>query len=196
MKKLFILGACGILCTSAMAQTTKGSKFIGVNIGNLSYTRSQDDSRIGIALLPSAGVFLADDFLLGSSVTLGYQRFNSENGIQYYTSRTISYGLAPFARYYFAGTTPHRFFGQASVGIARSNTKIEAGYKDKYSSTDESFAVGLGYNYFLTPSAALEVIAGYGRDYNGSNTSVGHLDVRAGFSVFLPSRQAAVVPAQ
>lgn len=189
MKKLFLLGACGILCTSAMAQTTKGSKFIGVNIGNLSYTQSQNDSGIGVELFPSAGVFLADNFLLGSSVTLGYQRLSSDNGsFRDYSRRTISYGLAPFARYYFAGTAPHRFFGQASVGIQWSNTKIELDNTRKYSTTDKNFAVGLGYNYFLTPGAALEILAGYGRDTNGPNATIGYLDVRAGFSVFLPSK--------
>jgi outer membrane protein len=172
-----------------MAQTTKGSKFIGVNIGNLDYTHSSNGSGIGVTLFPSAGVFLTDDFLLGTSVTLGYQRLSIDNGtVQDYSSRTISYGLAPFARYYFAGTTPHRFFGQASVGIERSNTKIELDYIEKYSSTNKNFAVGLGYNYFLTPGAALEVIAGYGRDNNGPSPAIGYLDVRAGFSVFLPSK--------
>jgi hypothetical protein len=188
MKKVFLLGVCGVVCTSAMAQTTKGSKFIGVNVGNISYAHDRNSNSIEVMLFPSAGIFLADDFLLGSSVTLSYSRLHYDNPSQDYTGRTISYGLAPFARYYFAGTTPHRFFGQASVGIARSNIKIESNGTRKYSTTDKNFAVGLGYNYFLTPGAALEVIAGYGRDTNGSNATIGYLDVRAGFSVFLPSR--------
>jgi len=169
-----------------MAQTTKGSKFIGVNIGNLSYTHSPNSNGIDVTLFPSAGIFLAEDFLLGSSITLGYSRETFDISFQEYSGRTISYGLAPFARYYFAGTNPHRFFGQASAGITHSDTKIEAGYTEKYSSTDKNFAVGLGYNYFLTPGAALEILAGYGRDTNGRNASIGYLDVRAGFSVFLP----------
>lgn len=189
MKKLFLLGVCGVLGTSsAMAQTTKGSKFIGVNIGNISYTNGTAANGIDVTLFPSAGVFLADDFLLGSSVTLGYNRVSSDNFLPKYVGRTISYGLAPFARYYFAGTTPHRFFGQASVGIEWSNTKVETIYTEKNSRTDKNFAVGLGYNYFLTPNAALEILAGYGRDTNGVNPAIGYLDVRAGFSVFLPSK--------
>jgi hypothetical protein len=186
MKKLLLLGACGIFCTSAIAQTTRGSKFIGVNIGNISYAHDYNSNEIEVTLFPSVGVFLTDNFLLGSSVLLGYDRYGSRNST--YNRHTISYGLAPFARYYFAGTAPHRFFGQASVGIRRSNTKGEGGYNQKYSETNKNFAVGLGYNYFLTPSAALEVMIGYGRDTNNLNYTTGYLDVQAGFSVFLPSK--------
>jgi len=187
---------------AAIAQTEKGTKFLGASVGNLSYRTEDNSIYISAAIYPSVGVFVVDNLLLGSNLRLGYERSRNEGSLGDFERRTIVYGLSPFVRYYFAGSNAHRFFGQISGGITWYNTKI----KDRYTTGNlinrtskedfSTFGGALGYNYFLTPSAALEVTAGYTRDTNGPSPATGVLDIRAGFVVFLPSKKAATAPTQ
>lgn len=194
MKKLLLLGIACALSASAMAQTEKGSKYLGVSIGNIGYNKKDNFSSVGVTLTPSAGVFVTDDLLVGTGLQLGYQRSKFESNIEDRTNRNLSYGLSPYVRYYFAGTSPHRFFGQLSGGILWNNgyNKIESGSASstfKNTSHSATASAGFGYNYFLTPGAALEVTANYGRfGIGNSNNSNGGLSINAGFAVFLPSK--------
>lgn len=200
MKKLFLLGIACAMSASSMAQTEKGTKYLGVNIGNVSYYDIDEVTNVGASLTPSAGVFVADNLLLGSSLPLLYNRSNSKNGSGETINRTISYGLAPYVRYYFAGSDAHRFFGQVSGGFSRLNYY----YKSTLASptvrrdNNHSFNYGgaLGYNYFLTPGAALEVIASYNRVDSNTQQSRGSLGISAGFAVFLPSKLSTTSSAQ
>ena len=178
-----------------MAQTEKGAKYIGVNIGGVNYQNNKNGSSIGVALLPSAGVFVTDNLLVGTGIQLGYQRASfKSSATEDNISRSIPYGLSPVVRYYFAGTSPHRFFGQLSGGITWNNqyVKYEVNSEPVSGSTtshNATASAALGYNYFLTPGAALEVTAGYYRNGIGkSGFNYGQVAVSAGFSVFLPSK--------
>jgi hypothetical protein len=205
MKKLFLLGIGCALSASTMAQTEKGSKYIGANIGNLSYADANDLSIIGATLTPSAGVFIADNLLLGTSLPLSYNRSNDKIGSGETINRNIGYGLAPYIRYYFAGTDAHRFFVQAGGGISRFNYyyksegTVASPVVMRQNGTGFNYGGVLGYNYFLTPGAALEVMAGYNR-YDSFNSnrqqSTGSLSVTAGFAIFLPSKLSTTSPAQ
>ncbi|UOQ66575.1 outer membrane beta-barrel protein [Hymenobacter volaticus] len=196
MKKLLLLSIACAISASAMAQTEKGAKYIGVNIGGVNYQNNKNGSSIGAALLPSAGVFVADNLLVGTGIQLSYLRNNSKpkGATEDNISRHIQYGLSPSVRYYFAGTNPHRFFGQLSGGIAWSNQyqKYQVNSETISSSTTSHYATAsaaLGYNYFLTPGAALEVTAGYTRNGIGeSDFNYGQVVVSAGFAIFLPSK--------
>lgn len=208
MKKYFLfVAAATITFSTASAQTEKGARYIGVNLGNLSYEDVDNRSYFSGTLSPNAGVFVADNFLLGSGLEVSYTLQKIKNlPNQDYRGRDLTLGISPFARYYLPGTGPHRFFGQANVGIARSSffSKQKGIYvepsgqlipfenEQRGNSTRARFGVALGYNYFLTPSAALQVIASYNRyGYGGnSSASAGALGVSAGFAVFLPSKGA------
>lgn len=194
MKKLLLLGIACAMSASAMAQTEKGAKYLGANIGGINYRKSKNSSNINATLFPSAGVFVTDNLLVGTGLQLGYQRSKSHNINGDNISRNIQYGLSPFVRYYLAGTSPHRFFGQLSGGIAWGNnyTKYQVNSQTLSGSTTSHYitaSAGLGYNYFLTPGAALEVMAAYYRNGIGvSNFNYGEAAVSVGFTVFLPSK--------
>lgn len=198
MKKVVLLALSGLAFTTASAQTEKGTTYWGTTLGNLRYSRtSQDNSNFAVSLYPTVGKFVTDKFLLGLTADLGYSR--SKRGGYYASSlRLISYGAVPFARYYFAGADKHRFFGQLNAGLVWLTTKSEGSFGTGGTNTSRYGTAGaaLGYNYFLTPGVALEATAGYNR--NGINTQSfsGTFDIRAGLAIFLPSRQAAVVPAE
>lgn len=202
MRKILLLGLGCALASSAAAQTEKGGRYIGANVGNLSYSRNDKNNSFSASLTPSAGVFVADNFLLGAGLPISYSRGHIENAFQKITRRDIAIGLSPFARYYLPGASAHRFFGQVQGAYARNSsryksegfytasggqviaTKEDQRSRDSYS----SFGASLGYNYFLTPGAALEVVASYNRFDYGQYNSTGAFGLSAGFAVFLPSK--------
>ncbi|UYZ61993.1 autotransporter outer membrane beta-barrel domain-containing protein [Hymenobacter weizhouensis] len=198
MKKLLLLAVSSTLALPTLAQTEQGSKLIGVSVGGLAYRTDKKNNNFSATLYPSMGVFVANNLLVGSNVLLGYQRLRFETSFADQTSRSFSYGLTPFARYYVPGTGRHRFFGQLSAGVHwnsyRSRKESVNQPIETSRQTIRSFTYGgaLGYNYFLSQNAALEVTAGYNRySQKPGNGSYGDLDIQAGFSIFLPSKKAA-----
>ena len=202
MKKILLVGLGCTLATAAMAQTEKGARFIGANLGDLSYSRGKQNygnSRFSVSLFPSVGVFVANNFLLGANLELGYSSIKPGNSSGDYSTRILQYGVSPFVRYYLPSTSVHRFFGQVSAGVL-GQTAWYPNYYDGERQSSTNFAsrygVAVGYNYFLTPGAALEVVAGYGHNTNRNAFSAGALSVQAGFSIFLPSKATATAPTE
>ncbi|MBD2713721.1 DUF3575 domain-containing protein [Microvirga sp. STR05] len=202
MRKILLAGLGCALATGATAQTEKGARFIGANLGDLSYSRGKQNygnSRFSVSLFPSVGVFVANNFLLGANLELGYSSIKSGNSSGDYSTRVLQYGVSPFVRYYLPSTSAHRFFGQVGAGVL-GQTAWYPNYYDGERQSSTNFAsrygVAVGYNYFLTPGAALEVVAGYGHNSNRNAFSSGALNVQAGFSIFLPSRVATTAPTE
>ncbi|WP_165822202.1 outer membrane beta-barrel protein [Hymenobacter edaphi] len=194
-KPLLALAACGLLLPAAQAQTERGAKLLGVSVGNLSYSRTKySGSAFSAALHPTAAYFLADNLALGAGLNLSYGRQRS-NGAQYY--REFGYGLAPFVRYYLPGSSRHRVFGEVGADVGRTHYRgldyrpvIGPGTWDYYTRSAGTFGYHgtLGYNFFLTPNAALEASAGYYRVAHDPIFNPRHVvDVRLGFSVLLPA---------
>ncbi|WP_188557870.1 outer membrane beta-barrel protein [Hymenobacter glacieicola] len=201
MKKILLLGLSSMLVGTAFAQTEKSSTYLGANVGNLSYRNDGGSNELAVNVYPTAGIFLADNLLLGTGVQVGYERLSFDNSTQKYRGHTTTLGLLPFVRYYLPGTGSHRFFGQAQGGVVWTSSRVTIDYNTgedderKAKSHDSAFGAALGYNYFLTPGAALEITAGYRRDTNGPERTIGLLDIRAGLAVFLRGKQATI-PAQ
>lgn len=191
---VFLALAIATTSLPAAAQTEKGAKYLGIGVGNLNYRKDDyGTSELSAALHPAAGVFVADNILVGGSLTLGYDRLAFENAN--YRRRTIEYGVTPFGRAYLPSTSAHRFFGQLGAGITWTDTRIKNRFSYVEPNTFDgnsrymTACLALGYNYFLTPGAALELTTGYNRiKQRGTSSSYGELDVRVGFSVFLPSK--------
>lgn len=207
---LLLIGAA--LALPAQAQTERGSKLLGLSVGNLTYRStpninlggSSDDNyrSFSAAVYPSVGWFVVDRLALGAGLPLGYSRtrtnYTATTGPVTFTSRTWTYGLAPFARYYFLDASKHKLFGQLGGEVLRDanrNETRETGNTPRvnhYGQTSTSWLAGVGYNYFLTSNAALEVAANYVRNTDQNylgGPARGSLNVRLGLSVFLPSGQ-------
>lgn len=141
-------------------------------------------------------MFVADNFLLGATLPVGYSSYKPGNLSGDYSTRLLQYGISPFARYYIPGTSPHRFFGQLNAGIIGQTVwapNYYDGSRDNTTNSYLTYGAAIGYNYFLTPGAALEVSAGYSRNDGNLGPAAGALDVRAGFSIFLPSKGTKAV---
>ncbi|MCC3155854.1 outer membrane beta-barrel protein [Hymenobacter sp. 15J16-1T3B] len=213
-KSLLLLAGLG-LTLPTLAQTERGAKLIGVSVGDLRYAnyKTRNARELSAAVYPSLGWFVHDRLALGSGLLLIYEHDKSKSDNVYlgYPTRSsghvLGIGVAPFARYYFYDGTPHKIFGQAGVELASyfsSSTYNDGnrGYTSKDSGTRTGWYANVGYNYFLSPSVALEATAGYRRgaffDYapqRFGNTfpAENGLDVRLGFSFFLPAAKVAAV---
>ncbi|GAB3827692.1 outer membrane beta-barrel protein [Hymenobacter jeollabukensis] len=201
MHKYLLLLAAASLALPARAQTERGAKLLGVSVGNLNYTSYADkDNSFTAAVYPSVGWFVVDRLAVGTGLPFSYSRdrttYSGADGPVVSIARSWSYGLAPFARYYFVDASKHKLFAHLSGEITRYNNsgaRRENGLtinETRYNETIKGWFAGAGYNYFLAPSVALEATLGYRRNNQYSylsNHSRGTVDVHLGLSVFLPS---------
>jgi hypothetical protein len=78
---------------------------------------------------PSFGYFLNDKMAIGLGVGLNggktVQEFNVGTTIYERTDKSMGWQVAPFFRYYFAGTGNFRFFGDLYVAIGGGNNTTE-----------------------------------------------------------------------
>ncbi|MCB2409285.1 outer membrane beta-barrel protein [Hymenobacter lucidus] len=199
MKKLFTTSA--LVFTSiagAFAQTEQGSLLVGSSISQLTYATSADGGRkdFTLGVTPTVGFFVANRLAVGAEINLAYVSTNASYGNGGFKGKGLEYGLAPFARYYVLDAPKHKFFGQASYGIAGYSGKSES-YDGGYSQTNKgsywSGSVGVGYNYFISPMVALEVQPYYRRTSTDLEDDIrkNRWGVSVGFQIFFPKTAAA-----
>ncbi|KGE13637.1 hypothetical protein DI53_2558 [Sphingobacterium deserti] len=153
----------------------QGNWMLGGSIGNIGYSFEGD--KFGINLSPRAGYFVTDGLAIGAQANLGFEAIKDVPNV-------YTYGISPFARYYFPGgaSATGRFFGQGDIGIAGSSR-----------GSDVAFAFGLnaGYAHFITQTVALEVMGGY--NYSKANINSGNgqsgLGISLGFQIYLPGQR-------
>lgn len=192
---LVALFAATISITTAEAQTTKGTRVLGLSAGNITYENENSSRRISGRLSPSIGTFIADNVAFGVALPVGYSMIKYSNGmLNQQKQRSWGLGLLPWVRYYLPSTSWHRVFGELSVGgeLASYKTKTpDSVYKG--SDVSLSASLGVGYSYFITPNVGLETLVKYA--INGGSFDRfgrGYLDVNLGFRVYLPKGGAIV----
>jgi len=156
------------------APIQKGNWMVGGGIGSLGY--DFDSEVFNISLEPGAGYFVSDGIAIGLKLIANYQTIKEGDN-------PFSYGLLPFARYYFpeGASASNRFFAEAKAGIAGSRGGDDVNF---------GFGAGLGYSHFITRTVALEALAGY-NDLSGASASgtQGGLGLMVGFQIYLPGRR-------
>src|SRR5690349_3896883 len=104
MQKQFICFIVFILLSGMiMAQTQEGGFMVG---GNIEVNTAKNDSKI--ALTPSVGYFISNNFALGVNGNLDYTKIEK--------SKITTWGIGPFARYYI-GSLNFRPFAHADVSF-------------------------------------------------------------------------------
>jgi hypothetical protein len=187
---LVALFAATLSVTTARAQTTKGTRVLGLSAGKLSYKKNENFRQLEGLLTPSAGVFVANNLALGVSVPVTYTHIKYK---AFYTGtekvRGLTIGLLPWLRYHLPSTSRHRVFGELSVGGTLYSARIKQYGYAASSSTNVNVqaSAGLGYSYFLTPSVGLEALLAYSHD-SGTSEAFGRgaLGLNLGFRVYLP----------
>jgi hypothetical protein len=155
---------------AANAQTDKGDWMVG---GNMTINTTSGNSQF--TLNPDAGYFFAKNFVAGSEVLLSFGK--SE------TTKYSSFGVGPFARYYFdMKDEKFKLLVQGSFGIA-SQHYTYPNYKT--STTVTSFFLGGGAAYFINRNVALEGVMGYNNSKVETADAQGGFLFRVGFQVHL-----------
>lgn len=157
------------------APIQKGNWMVGGSLGSMGY--SFEGKSFNINVNPRAGYFISDGVAIGASLNGGLTTVKGGDNVW-------TYGVAPFARYYFpeGASATGRFFGQGELGIAGSSIGKSA---------DLAFAVGAGYAHFVTQSVALEAVVGYNysKATNANATAQSGLGFSLGFQIYLPGQR-------
>ena len=191
-----LFGTIGI----ANAQLSKGDVMLGTDLGSglISVPTNglfgfnfglNDGAGYNLGLSPKIGYFIADNFMIGAVVNLGFAKSPETNG---QAVESTIYGVQALSRYYlFPGEVgvdellkKGRFFVEANGGISGINVKDGP--------TTNGFALGFGpgYSYFVTDNVALETSIKYNGLAGGGNTTYQHsLGLNLGIQLFLPSSQ-------
>lgn len=175
MKKLLLSTAVFMaFFTVAKAQTEMGNWLVG---GNLGLNTAKNNTRI--TLTPSAGYFFARNFAAGAMLNVDYSTLGS--------TKTTSFGVGPFARYYF-GTLNIRPFADVELAFQTQKVKTEVS-SNTFNSTQ--YFLGGGLAAFINRNVAIEGLAGYShtaiKNYDGS----GGFNLRVGFQVYISRHEVA-----
>jgi len=168
--KLFFALVFLALSTGLSAQIQKGSILLG---GTGSFQNASYDygSVFTINLAPSAGFFLSNRFVLGSSLNF---KAEIEDG-----DAITSIGLRPFGRYYLNGGGKARFFGQADLGY-------EAYLEDGGQSSGALFGLGIGVDIFLNEHIGVEGLLGYQHvEYPEYDYGTNNIGLNIGIAAFI-----------
>jgi hypothetical protein len=152
------------------AQTEKGDWMVG---GGLSFNTTEGNTFF--SLQPSAGHFFAKGFVAGASLGFSTSKFGDE--------RSTSWGIGPFARYYFELKQPvFKPFVHAGFNVESSRSKVMG---IKQTNTGRSFLVGLGGAYFINNNVAIDGLMGYNHTKVENYEGNGGFLFRIGFQVHL-----------
>jgi hypothetical protein len=152
-KLLFLLIV--LFCQSAgYSQITKGNWLYGGN-GQISSQRENINAMLvkgfKISLSPNVGYFFMDRFASGAKLSLNYDEVNY-SGVK---SKSSSYGIGPFIRYYFLDVnnrinilaeTSYQYISSGNGGISYGNN---------------IFTLSAGPVIYFTPSVGLEITGSY-----------------------------------
>ncbi|KEO75373.1 hypothetical protein [Anditalea andensis] len=152
-----------------------GNWIVGGSIGALGYNFSTDAFNVNIN--PRAGFFIMDNVALGLGISTGLATVPNLPNVW-------SYGVTPFARYYFpeGATATSRFFGEVEAGLGGSTEASDFAFLG---------AIRAGYAHFITSDVALEATLGYSYSRANINTpvSVTGLGIGLGLQIYLTGRR-------
>lgn len=160
--KNFILLVAIVLFSgfAAQAQTQKGTFLVG---GNLLFQSANGETVF--TATPNLGAFISDNLAIGGELAL-----QTGGGM------TV-WAIGPYIKPYFAVTDKGALFAKGSFLVGGASVK-GGGSSD----TQVGFGAGAGYAFFLNPSVALELGAGYSK--MGSNND-GVFGINLGFQIHL-----------
>jgi hypothetical protein len=180
-KLFFILTLFSFLTSNA--QITKGNWMVG-GTGNFSSYESTYKSNgneitnkgIGINISPKIGYFLADKFVIGTSLSIGYTKPKESDN-------SFGYGIGPYARYYFLNVDRHvNFFTEVNYIFGETKSGDNK-------SKSNGYGLKAGSVFFFNNSVGLEVSLDYNSSKlapnNSDNSTYNNLQIGLGFQIHL-----------
>lgn len=172
MKKILLAGML-MATTFAQAQTEKNSVLIG---GGFALQTGSGNSQFSIN--PTVGVFAADNFLLGGTLSFNNQKLGSV--------KSSEFGIGPFARYYF-GNTSTKPFVVGEFDFLSSKTK-QSSTASEIKTNGTRFLIGLGFAAFVNETVAVEGVSGYSYNKFKNVDGNGGFTLRLGFGIYFNRR--------
>lgn len=175
--RILYIFCLSLLSLSALAQIPRGSSMVGGSISGSHretmpvspYATKMKTTTVDVQ--PSYGQFVIDNFSVGIAASARFDQdiYYTPSSSTELTSKTWTYSVGPFVRYYVPITQKFYAFADASYALqwVRSDSDNRRGITGQDAVVKErtsSWGLGAGVSYFLTPNAALEVGLGYTRD--------------------------------
>jgi outer membrane protein len=165
-RTVLIVLLLGTITSVVNAQTEQGRWMVGAQVGNIAYQTRSVSSYFSASISPSAGYFVSDNLLVGTGIplSLSMSRYDLGSNVE---TRSISYGLSPFANYFFGNGEIKPYVGIA-FGYSRTNDTRKQNYPATVSSKTTqnnsliNIAPTVGAAYFITDNVALNA----GLNYN------------------------------
>ncbi|WP_420147892.1 hypothetical protein [Spirosoma sp.] len=152
-----------------MAQTEKGSRLAGVQVGNIVIPTSGNSSTI-ISLQPTYGWFVGNGLAVGAGIPF----FHVSSG----GASATQIGLAPFLRYYIGPSQVKPYLG-GSIGVINSS----ASGSGSNSNTDALYSATGGLAFFINKSVSFD----FALSYTGGNTGSVSSLIGGGASSLIPN---------
>jgi hypothetical protein len=175
MKQL-LYSFCLLLSLNVLAQTDKGDLLLG---GSLGFQTGEGSNSFNFD--PNVGFFVGDNFAIGGKLSFQSSKLGALN--------TSTFGLGPFARYYF-GSTSTKPFAVTEFDFLSTSFKTNG---QKTTSSGFGWLIGLGFAAFINESIAVEGVSGYNyakfKDADGS----GGFALRFGFQVYLNRKSVSAL---
>jgi len=175
MKKLFY-SIFMLLSLQSMAQTDKGDVLIG---GSLGFQTGEGSNSFNFD--PNVGFFVGDNFALGGALGFSSSKLGELN--------TTTFGIGPFARYYF-GTTSTKPFVVTEVDFLSTSFKTNG---IKTNSSGFGWLLGLGFAAFINETIAVEGVSGYNYSKFKNTDGSGGFALRLGFQVYLNKKSVSAL---
>ena len=123
-----------------------------------------------INLNPSFGIFIQDNFALGGSLAIEYQRMRGSSG--------TAFSLLPFGRYYFGKPDSYQFFVEAGLGLVLQGNNFRSD-----NDTGLRYQLGPGMAFFLSDNISLDLQLLF--DRIGGDFDTNQLGLFFGFQIYL-----------
>lgn len=198
MKKLLLLIAVvpAITATVTDAQPRKGDWMVGANIANgAAHLNSTVPHQFNFNITPNGGYFLSNRLIVGAGIGMGVAIFTSKN-------YAFSYGLSPFARYYFVSQSglEHNklyLFGELSTGV-NGYSYIDKVANIRTSANSLNAGIGPGIGYMFTQNVGVEGLMKINKRFATSPTGTANGNfmptLGIGFQIYLPGKKQRSEP--
>ena len=172
---------------ASYAQTSQGTVALGGGFQFSAYKEQETgtDSRYtSFSFSPEAGYFVIDHLMLGLALNVSTQNSEPSGGLH---SKTNSFGIGPFARYYiFTSNEKFAFMADGRFGFSATKYKPETGNDTKGSTVN--FSVSPGFTFFPTQRWGFEFTLGLlsisSRDPDKDNDNDKQTSFNFGFNSF------------
>ncbi|WP_416438421.1 outer membrane beta-barrel protein [Phnomibacter sp. MR] len=176
MKKI-VLSSLLFMATMAQAQTEENSVLVG---GGLALQTGSGNSQF--AFTPTVGYFFADNFVFGGTLNFTNQKLG--------TVKNNSFGIGPFARYYFGNTSTKPFVVGEFDFLSSKSTQTIANVSTVTKTNGTRFLIGMGFAAFVNESVAVEGVSGYSFSKFKNVDGNGGFTLRFGFGIYFNRRTA------